>query len=145
MAKPNPVRLSLYFHSQPYILSLDSLFNHRHGAQLVLGSDAPVEGLNPLLGFYAAISRLSPEGTSPHGPGGWYPAERLTRLQALKGMTLGPAYASFSEDKLGSLEVGKKADFVVLDKDIMKVPVKDVLQSKVKATLVDGRLVYGSL
>lgn len=66
-------------------------------------------------------------------------------MQALKGMTLGPAYASFSEERLGSLEVGKKADFVVLQKDIMRVPVDEVLTAKVKATVVDGRLVYGGL
>ncbi|KAG2125151.1 amidohydrolase family-domain-containing protein [Suillus clintonianus] len=112
---------------------------------LPLGSDFPVEGINPLLGFYAAVSRLSVKGSSPHGPGGWYPSERLTRAEALKGMTLDTAYASFSEDTLGSLSIGKKADFVVLDRDIMTVPVEDILGAKVTATVIDGEVEYGNL
>ncbi|KAG9311010.1 amidohydrolase family-domain-containing protein [Chiua virens] len=105
----------------------------------------PVEGINPLLGFYAAVSRLSPTGDSPHGSQGWYASERLTRAQALKGMTLDAAYAAFAEDKLGSLSVGKKADFVVLDRDIMTVPFSEILATRVKATVIDGEVVYGKL
>ncbi|KAG1810276.1 amidohydrolase family-domain-containing protein [Suillus plorans] len=112
---------------------------------LPLGSDFPVAGINPLLGFYAAVSRLSVTGDSPHGPGGWYPSERLTRAETLKGMTLDAAYASFSEDILGSLSIGKKADFVVLDRDIMTVPIEDILSAKVTATVIDGEVVYGNL
>ncbi|KAL0952329.1 hypothetical protein HGRIS_006609 [Hohenbuehelia grisea] len=112
---------------------------------LPLGSDFPVEGINPLLGFYAAITRLSPEGTSPHGDGGWFPDERLTRAQALKGMTLDAAYAAFAEHERGSLVPGKKADFVVLDRDVMEVDVVEVLGTRVEATVVDGKVVYGRL
>ncbi|KAF8064078.1 amidohydrolase family-domain-containing protein [Lyophyllum atratum] len=112
---------------------------------LPLGSDFPVESINPLLGFYAAISRLYIDGSSPHGNGGWFPRERLTRAQALKGMTLDAAYASFAEKDLGSLTPGKKADFVVLDRDIMTIPYADILKTKVSATSVDGKVVYGSL
>ncbi|KAF9780179.1 amidohydrolase family-domain-containing protein [Thelephora terrestris] len=110
---------------------------------LPLGSDFPIEGINPLLGFYAAVSRLSVAGDSPHGPGGWYPSDALTRAEALKGMTLDPAYASFSEQELGSLEKGKKADFVVLDQDIMKAEMSKVLSTKVEATVIDGQVLYG--
>jgi predicted amidohydrolase YtcJ len=74
-----------------------------------------------------------------------YPEQALTRAQALKGMTLDAAYASFSEHELGSLTPGKKADFVVLDRDIMNVPIEQVLQAKVLATVVDGEVVYGGL
>ncbi|KAF8903036.1 amidohydrolase family-domain-containing protein [Mucidula mucida] len=112
---------------------------------LPLGSDFPVEGVNPLVGFYAAVSRLSVDGTSPHGPEGWFVNERLTRAQALKGMTLDPAYASFADHDLGSLTPGKKADFVVLDRDIMTLPVQEILQTKVCATVIDGRVAYGTL
>ena len=129
---------------------------------LPLGSDFPIEGINPLLGFYAAVSRLSVDGGSPHGPGGWsfcfqvfwcdishlmsrYPSEALSRVEALKGMTLDPAYASFSERELGSLEKGKKADFVILDQDIMQIPMSEVLSTKVDATVIDGDVLYGSL
>lgn len=122
-----------------------TLLNTSPTGVLPLGSDFPVEGINPLLGFYAAVSRLSVNGDSPHGPGGWYPSERLTRAEALKGMTLDTAYASFSEDILGSLSIGKKADFVVLDRDIMTVPMEDILGTKVIATVIDGEVEYGNL
>ena len=71
--------------------------------------------------------------------------ERLTRAEALKGMTLDAAYASFAEQELGSLSPGKKADFVVFDRDIMAIPVNEILEAKVKATVVDGGVVYGTL
>lgn len=74
-----------------------------------------------------------------------YPSEALTRAEALKGMTLDPAYASFSERELGSLEKGKKADFVVLDQNIMQVDMSKVLSTKVEATVVDGEVLYGGL
>jgi predicted amidohydrolase YtcJ len=112
---------------------------------LPLGSDFPIEGVNPLLGFFAAVSKLSVDGTSPHGPGGWYPNERLTREQALKGMTLDAAYASFAEKDIGSLTVGKKADFVIFDRDFMTLPFDEILQAKVLATVVDGEVAYGKL
>ncbi|KAG6867464.1 hypothetical protein C0993_002486 [Termitomyces sp. T159_Od127] len=119
---------------------------------LPLGSDFPVESIDPLRGFYAAVARLhvDPEhpdapGTSPHGSRGWYSEQKLTREQALKGMTLDAAYASFMEKEIGSLTPGKKADFVVLNKDIMTIPVSDILTTKVTATVVDGKVVYGSL
>ncbi|KAG6895861.1 hypothetical protein C0992_011960 [Termitomyces sp. T32_za158] len=119
---------------------------------LPLGSDFPVESINPLHGFYAAVTRLrvDPEhpdapGTSPHGSCGWYPEQKLTREQALKGMTLDAAYAAFMEKETGSLTPGKKADFVVLNKDIMTIPVSDILTTKVIATVIDGKVVYGNL
>lgn len=114
---------------------------------LPIGSDFPVEGINPLLGFYAAVARLAEDGTSPHGPDGWYASEALTRAEALRGMTYAPAYASFSEHDLGSLEPGKKADFVVLDRNIMdeSLPMTDILKAQVMATIIDGRVAYGRL
>jgi len=115
------------------------------GARITLGSDFPVEDMNPLSGFYAAITRLSPDGRSPHGPDGWFPEERLTREEALRGMTIDAAYASFTESMLGSLEPGKKADFVVLSQDIMTIPASQVLATKVLATVIDGQVVHGSL
>ena len=74
-----------------------------------------------------------------------YPSEALTRAEALKGMTLDPAYASFSEHELGTLEKGKKADFVVLDQDIMQVDMSKVLSTKVEATVIDGEVLYGDI
>jgi predicted amidohydrolase YtcJ len=74
-----------------------------------------------------------------------FPEQRLTRLQALKGMTLDAAYASFAEKSLGSLVPGKKADYVVFNRDIMTVPFQDILGTKVLATVVDGQIAYGKL
>lgn len=76
-----------------------------------------------------------------------YSSQKLTRAQALKGMTLDPAYASFAEHELGSLEPGKKADFVVLDRDIMDdaSDYGEILKAVVQATVVDGRIAYGTL
>jgi predicted amidohydrolase YtcJ len=74
-----------------------------------------------------------------------FPNERLTRTQALRGMTIDPAYASFSERTLGSLEVGKKADHVVLSQDVMSVEVERIWETEVVATVVDGEVVYGGL
>lgn len=105
------------------------------GGRVALGSDFPIESVDPLKGFYAAVTRLDERGDSPHGPGGWYPAERLTRQQALKGMTLDPAYAAFAEEHTGSLEPGKRADFVVWDRDIMACPPAEILEAKVLVTV----------
>ncbi|KAH7872124.1 amidohydrolase family-domain-containing protein [Lentinula edodes] len=114
------------------------------GARITLGTDIPVEGINPLETFYAAITRTDKSGNSPHGPNGWFPEQKLTRVEALRGMTIDPAYASFSESTLGSLEPGKKADFVVLSKDIMSVrDPREVLETKVLTTVLDGRVVFG--
>ncbi|KAF5321778.1 hypothetical protein D9619_001389 [Psilocybe cf. subviscida] len=115
------------------------------GARIALGSDFPVESMNPLSGFYAAITRKSPKGESPHGPGGWFPEQILTRQEALRGMTIDAAYASFTESTLGSIEVGKRADFTILSRDIMSIPVEDILGTQVHATIIDGKAVYGQI
>ncbi|KAH8827791.1 amidohydrolase 3 [Flagelloscypha sp. PMI_526] len=115
------------------------------GARMTLGSDFPVDSPNPFKTFYAAITRTSVDGTSPHGDGGFFPAEKISRLEALRGLTIEPAYASFTDHMLGSLEPGKRADFVVISQDIMQVPVRELLKTKVLATALDGVVVYGSL
>ena len=108
------------------------------GARLALGSDFPVESVDPRLGLHAAVTRTDLEG---HPPGGWRPQERLTRAEALRGFTLDAAYAGFAEDEVGSLEVGKRADFVVLGADPLAddVPLATL---PVRATYVDGEAVY---
>ncbi|KAF9451279.1 hypothetical protein P691DRAFT_699657 [Macrolepiota fuliginosa MF-IS2] len=115
------------------------------GAKITLGSDFPVESMNPLSAFYAAVTRVSPDGKSPHGPEGWFPEERLSRIEALRGMTIDPAYASFTEDILGSIEIGKRADLTILSQDVMSVPCNTILDTKVVATIIDGKVVYGEL
>ncbi len=103
------------------------------------GSDFPVEQVNPLISFHSAVSR---QDARDWPPGGWYPAERMTRDEALLAMTLWPAYAAFQEKVLGSLTPGKFADFVVLDQDIMRVPAELLLRTKVLSTWVSGEKVY---
>jgi predicted amidohydrolase YtcJ len=110
-----------------------------HGARLALGSDFPVEQVNPMLGIYAAVTRQDLEGWPP---GGWYPDEVLTREEAVRGFTLDAAYAGFMEDAVGSLERGKRADFIVLDRDIFEAPAAEIIETRVLQTWLDGELVY---
>jgi predicted amidohydrolase YtcJ len=103
------------------------------------GSDFPVEFVNPLISFHAAVAR---QDANDYPVGGWFPDQRMTRDEALKSMTLWPAYAAFQEQELGSLTPGKRADFVMLDQDIMRVPAELVLSTKVLATFVGGARVF---
>jgi hypothetical protein len=109
------------------------------GARIAAGSDFPVEDPNPMLGFYAAITRQDASG---HPPGGWMPAERMTREEALRAFTIDAAYAAHAETVLGSLEPGKLADLVILSHDIMRADVKAILQTTVRMTIVGGETVY---
>ena len=103
------------------------------------GSDFPVEMVNPLLSFHAAIAR---QDADDFPVGGWYPEQRMTREEALRSMTIWPARASFQEQVLGSLSAGKYADFVMLDQDIMRIAPELVLQTRVVQTWVGGTKVY---
>ena len=103
------------------------------------GSDFPVEATNPLFSFHSAVSRQD-EKNFPEG--GWRPAEKMTRDEALKSITIWPAYASFMENSVGSLRAGKLADFVILDRDIMRVPDSEILGTRVVATYLGGRPIY---
>ena len=109
------------------------------GIPLALGSDFPVERPHPIEGFYAAVTRQDSKAWPENG---WYPAEALSREQALHGFTLGAAYAAFQADQLGSIEVGKAADFTVFDQDIMQVPHNKILDTQIKATYVAGKAIF---
>ena len=111
------------------------------GARLAFGSDFPVEQVNPLLGFYAAITRQDADGWPE---GGWRPEERVSRETALRGFTQNAAYAGFHEDTLGSLTEGKRADFVILSDDIMQIPPMQILDTHVVATYLDGAPIYAT-
>lgn len=103
------------------------------------GSDFPVERVNPLYSFHAAVAR---QDDNNWPPGGWFPEQIMTREEALKSITIWPAFAGFQEKELGSLAVGKFADFVILDRDIMTVPAADILGTSVLATYIGGRPVF---
>jgi predicted amidohydrolase YtcJ len=111
------------------------------GVRLAFGSDFPVEQVNPILGFHAAVTRRDAEGWPPEG---WLPEQRLAREEALRAFTLDAAYAAYQEDELGSLTPGKLADFVVLSEDIMSIPESDILAVRVLATYLGGRPIYTS-
>ncbi|MFI5246615.1 MAG: amidohydrolase [Gemmatimonadales bacterium] len=109
------------------------------GVVIPNGSDFPVERVNPLISFHAAVSRQDANGWPP---GGWYPEQRMTRDEALRSMTIWPAFAAFQENELGSLTPGKYADFVVLDQDIMRAPVETILATRVLSPWVGGKMGY---
>jgi hypothetical protein len=103
------------------------------------GSDFPVERVNPLYSFHASVSRTD---DNDWPPGGWLPAEKMTRDEALKSMTIWPAVAAFQEQTMGSITPGKYADFVILDQDIMRIPEDQILRTNVLATFLGGKVVY---
>ncbi len=112
---------------------------HESGAKLAFGSDFPVEEVNPMLGIYAAVTRQDLNGWPEDG---WLPGERLGREAVIRAFTLDAAYAAFMENEIGSLETGKRADFIVLDRDIMQVPAAEIPEIRVEQTWVDGKQVF---
>ncbi len=112
------------------------------GVRPAFGSDFPVEHVNPLLGFYAAVTRQDAAGRPAEG---WLPDQRLTRREALHAFTRDAAWAAFQEHDRGSLTPGKWADFVVLSRDIMTIPAGEIPGTEVIATYLGGEAVYGGL
>ena len=113
----------------------------RSGVRIPAGSDFPVESHNPFFGIYAAVTRQNHAGEPS---GGWQPEDRMSRAEALRAFTLDAAYAAFEEAKKGSLEVGKLADFIVIDRDIMTCEPRAILETKVLQTVIGGERVYGT-
>jgi len=111
------------------------------GARILNGTDAPVEDVSPIRNFHATVTRQDDHGQPP---GGYDPDQKLTRAEALRTMTLEPAYGSFEEDERGSIAPGRDADLVVLSQDILSVPDDALLQTRVVAAIVDGRIAWSS-
>ena len=111
------------------------------GAVLANGSDFPVELPNPFYGLYAAVTRQD-RGGMPEG--GWYVEERLTRAEALHSFTMAAAYAAHQEDRMGSLEPGKWADFIIVDRDYFSIPNAEIDDIKVIETWVGGKRVFSA-
>ena len=109
------------------------------GVPIAAGSDAPVELGEPMIEFYAAVARKDLQGRD--GPG-WHPEEAVSRNQALLMFTKFPAYAAFEEDRAGSIEVGKRADFTILDRDIMTIDAPEILKARNVMTVVGGEIVF---
>lgn len=113
----------------------------KQGTRLACGSDFPIEDANPWLGIHAAVTRQNTQGQPVAG---WYRKQALTLAQALKCFTIDAAYAAHQEQQLGSLEAGKWADFIVLDRDPFKTPAAQLYQIKVEQTWLAGKRVYRS-
>lgn len=111
----------------------------KSGVPIVNGTDAPVEPVNPIPSFFASVTRQTLKG-QPEG--GYEPAEKMTRKQALRSYTLDAAFGAFEENIKGSIEVGKLADFAILSKDIMTVPDNEILGTEVEITILGGKVVY---
>ena len=107
--------------------------------RIALGTDFPIERVNPFHTFYSAVAR---KDLKHYPEGGFQIDDALTREEALKGMTIWAAYSCFQEDTRGSLEVGKYADFVVLDRDIMTCEEDSIPITKVLYTYIKGKPVY---
>lgn len=109
------------------------------GARIVNGTDAPVEPLNPIPSFYASVTRKTLNATPESG---YEPGEKMTREQALRSYTLDAAFGAFQDKVLGSIEVGKYADFAVLSKDIMTVAESEILATDIVLTIMGGKVVF---
>jgi len=109
------------------------------GARILNGTDAPVEDVSPIQNFHASVTRA---GADEQPPGGFDPDQKMTRAEALRTMTLDAAYGAFAEHQRGSIEVGKRADLVVLSQDLLSVPDDALLRTEVLATIVGGRVAY---
>jgi predicted amidohydrolase YtcJ len=106
------------------------------GAVICNGTDSPVESINPIENYYAAVTRKSKNGEE------FYPDQKMTRLEALRAYTINGAYAAFEENIKGSLEIGKLADITILSNNLLKVSESDILNTKILTTIVGGKILY---
>jgi predicted amidohydrolase YtcJ len=109
------------------------------GATLAFGTDWYVAPLDPMLSIYAAVTRRTLDGKNP---GGWIPEQKITVEEAVRAYTVGSAYAEFTDDVKGTITPGKLADLVILSRDIFKIDPVEIEKTKVRMTIVGGRVVY---
>ncbi|WP_458355416.1 amidohydrolase [Peribacillus frigoritolerans] len=120
---------------EKHVFSIKTL--QEAGAKLAFGTDFPIDILNPLLQIYRAVTRIDSSGKTV-----WHPHECITLAEALKAYTAGSAYSAFRDEELGTLEAGKLADIIVLERNLFQVPVEEIPDTKVHLTIVDGKVVF---
>lgn len=120
---------------EKYVFVINTL--KASGAKLAFGTDYPIDKLNPLSQIHRAVTRIDSGGNDV-----WLPEERITLAEALKAYTLGSAYGTFREHELGTIEAGKLADLIVLDRNLFAVPAEGILQTTVDLTIADGKVVF---
>ena len=108
----------------------------KSGAQVGNGTDAPVEDVSPIACYYASVTRRTKDRTT------FYPAQKMSRMEALRSYTVENAYGAFEEKLKGTLQVGKLGDITVLSRDILTVPDEEILKTEVEYTIVGGKVVY---
>jgi hypothetical protein len=113
----------------------------KQGTVVAFGSDFPVESPNPFFGLHAAVTRQDHQNQPP---GGWYPDQKLSLVEALRAFTLSAAYAGHAEKTQGSLEPGKYADFILVDRDVFSINPQDIWKTRVLGTWVGGKQVYSA-
>lgn len=119
-----------------YVFPIQTLIDS--GAKIAFGTDSPVgRSLNPLIQIYSAVTRIDSSGRNI-----WNSKDRVTLSDAIKAYTIGSAYGSFREHEIGTLEVGKLADIIVLDRNIFETSIDDLLETKVKMTFTNGKIVF---
>ena len=122
---------------EKYVFVINTLKNA--GAKLAFGTDFPIDSLDPLRQIYRAVTRIDSSGKEI-----WNPDERVTVSDAIKAYTLGSAFGTFREHELGTIEEGKLADLVVLDRNLFEIPPEEIIKTKVQMTVSDGKIVYSS-
>lgn len=123
---------------EKYVFVINTLM--RTGANVAFGTDFPIDDLNPLLQIYRAVTRVDSSGEDT-----WHPQERITLSEALKAYTKGPAYGCFREDELGTIEEGKFADIVVLEKNLFEIPPEEIKDVGVELTIADGKVTFDKI
>jgi len=109
------------------------------GVRLAFGTDWPVAPLDPMISFYAAVTRATLDGKRP---GGWVPQQKISLVEAIRAYTVGAAFAEFQEAEKGSIEPGKLADIVILSEDILTIPPESIRGARVDVTIAGGKVVH---
>jgi predicted amidohydrolase YtcJ len=122
-------------HRAKYAFAIQSLKNA--GATMAFSTDFPIDPLNPMHQIHKAVTRVDSSGKDA-----WNPEQSITLAEALKAYTYGSAYGTFRQDELGTLEVGKLADIVVLDRNLFEIPAEEIMDTRVQLTIADGNIVF---